>query len=96
MKGNPRYALVRVDGTTHCPSRYEKINRAFVCSGLPYCYKCRYGDTKEQLIRKVAQVLYRDELRFCIWAEDIKYLPKTYERCLEKATKIVEFLGVEE
>lgn len=86
MKGNPRYALVRVDGTTHCPSRYEKINKDFVCSGLPHCYKCRYGDTKEQLIAKVETAIRRlqaDKNRIIVgydmWAKFI-----------------VEFLGVSE
>lgn len=102
MKGNPRYALVRVDGTTYCPSRYEKINRAFVCSGLPHCYKCKYGDTKQQLINKIAQVLFKEELGW--YAEYVEIIPKgkidepfcrnIYEHCLDKARKIIEFMGV--
>lgn len=86
MKGNPRYALVRVDGTTHCPSRYEKINRNFVCSGLPHCYKCRYGDTKEQLIRKIAQVFSMEKIIVAKTLDEYKY---------KLAKEIVEFLGVE-
>ena len=95
-----RYAIVRVDNTW-CPNKFENVDNRFVCDSRKknikyvHCERCLYGDTKEQLIRKVAQVLYIDELRFCIWKEDIKYLPKIYERCLKKAEKIVEFLGVE-
>lgn len=99
MKGNPRYALVRVDGTRYCPSRYEKINRDFVCAGLPYCYKCRYGDTKEQLVRKIAQALLIDQIERYRKAPNCdvnKTIVKHESRiCLEKARKIVEFLGVE-
>jgi len=91
-----RYAIVRVDNRCpdfFCKYKVTKDEISFSCNDCNLHGK--YGDTKEQLVRKVAQVLYRDELRFCIWKEDIKYLPKVYERCLEKARKIVEFLGVE-
>lgn len=98
-----RYAIVRVDN--NCP---EYMEEDFVC---PYpdkkeeCLKCkqyRYGDTKEQWIRKVAQVLFKEELSW--YAEYVEIIPKgkidepfcrnIYEHCLEKARKIVEFLGV--
>ena len=81
-----RYAIVRVD--IECPEHMEEY---FVC---PYpdkkeeCLKCenyRYGDTKEQLIRKVAQAL-----ELCM---NKGYRTITSE---EYAKEIVEFLGVEE
>ncbi len=88
-----RYALVRVD---NCPSKFEKgFNDYVVCDGRGkdmrlgkdkiVCDNCRYGDTKEQLIRKVAQAL-----EIC---KNKGYRTITSE---EYAKEIVEFLGVEE
>ena len=83
-----RYAIVRVDNTW-CPNKFENIDNRFVCDSrrknikYVHCERCRYGDTKEQLVRKVAQAL-----KGTLW-NDRKGL--TYE---EIATKIVEFLGV--
>ena len=84
---NKRYAIVRVDNK--CPDLFENIHSKFVCEingdfGSA-CKNCRYGDTKEQLVRKIAQAL-----KGTLW-NDRKGL--TYE---EIAKKIVEFLGVEE
>lgn len=81
----PRYAIVRVD--KECPSHYENINNDFVCADIPehyvkHCKNCRYGDTKEQLIRKVAQVLRTKRALFGIIDKQL-------------AKEIVEFLGVE-
>lgn len=84
---NKRYAIVRVDNK--CLSDYENIK-------CPYDYKCakckfgklknyNYGDTKEQLIRKVAQAL-----ELCMKKG---YRTITSE---EYAKEIVEFLGVME
>ena len=98
-----RYAIVRVDNM--CPALTEEgIN---LCKTDKNCKnKCpyRYGDTKEQLIRKVAQVLLREELEW--YRENLDIISKgkideplvrnLYEHCLGKAKKIVEFLGVEE
>lgn len=92
MKGNPRYALVRVDETRYCPSRYEKINRDFVCAGLPYCYKCRYGDTKEQLVAKVKQAIEREIQNKHILVDFKNFTMSITTRSLAK--EIVEFLGV--
>lgn len=60
------------------------------------CHRCRlgygyYGDTKKHLIRKVAQVIYRNVPKETYTP---KYI-KQKEKILEIATKIVEFLGVE-
>jgi hypothetical protein len=96
-----------VDKLKFCPSDIEGIDDKLVCSktkdGKSKVCICRYGDTKEQLIRKVAQVLFKEELGW--YAEYPKIIPKgeidepfcrnIYEHCLDKATKIVEFLGVE-
>lgn len=95
-----RYAIVKVD----------RDNEDFKCPTCPSvaqsCCDCKivetYGDTKEQLIRKVAQVLYREELEW--YKTHLKFVPGSeidepffrniYENCLVKAKEIVEFLGV--
>ena len=83
-----RYAIVRVDGTTFCPSTVEgKDIDDFVCSDKN-CKNCRYGDTKRQLVRKVTQALVRARIE-----EDENSKSLSWEQI---ATKIVEFLGVME
>lgn len=89
-----RYAIVRVN---NCPSKFEKgFNDYFVCDGRGkdmrlgkdkiICSNCRYGDTKEQLIRKVAQAINKARIHEC----------KTFVEATNKiAEEIVEFLGVE-
>ena len=72
-----RYSIVRVDG--ECPKGF---NEDIYCKWCGNCGRI-YGDTKEQLIKKVAQALTGT-----LW-NDRKGL--TYE---EIAKKIVEFLGV--
>ena len=57
-----RYAIVRVDNK--CPA-YENIN---LCDEEhTTCEDCKinknYGDTKKQLIKKVAQAIFRRKLR---------------------------------
>lgn len=100
-----RYAIVRVDDTW-CPNKFEDINNDFVCtndySGKFHkwqCKDCRYGDTKEQLIRKVAQALLIDEIERYRKAPNCDVNKTIVEHesriCLEKAQFIVEFLGVE-
>lgn len=91
-----RYSIVRVDKDYYlnsCPAGFEEINNDFVCSYKKSktlnnlstnCKNCRYGDTKEQLIRKVAQAL-----ELCMKKG---YRTITLE---ELAKEIVEFLGVE-
>lgn len=84
-----RYAIVRVDNNW-CPFYSDNEFRVSgFCDGRFECKNCRYGDTKEQLIRKVAQALERTitdgvYVRFGI--------PITVEKL---ATDVVEFLGVE-
>lgn len=93
---NKRYAIVRVDDK--CLSDYENIK-------CPYDYKCakckfgklknyNYGDTKEQLIRKVAQVLLKQDLN-CEVFNPSKMIDVFCKSCLRRAKEIVEFLGVE-
>ena len=73
-----RYAIVRVD--YKCPQDLEEdIKR---CVG-EHCKNCRYGDTKEQLIKKV-------ETAITIWCN------KGFYNKEHLARKIVEFLGVED
>ena len=83
-----RYAIVRVD--YKCPQDLEEdIKR---CVG-EHCKNCRYGDTKEQLIRKVAQVIEKNIKKKYIDVNDGKI--GYFIRTQELAKEIVEFLGVE-
>ena len=79
-----RYAIVRVDN--YCPDLFEKINNKFVCEingdFEPACKNCRYGDTKEQLEKKIITAIER---------AGIDYVQLSKE---EIAKEIVEFLGV--
>lgn len=101
----PRYAIVRVDN--RCPVEEEEdvylIDRIkmFPCFNDKRlsCKNCRYGDTKEQLIKKVTQAIKR-KLKGGLILRNIK-INKIYN--IQKiisakaiAKEIVEFLGVEE
>lgn len=97
-----RYAIVRVD--ENCPNKLENLSAPCITSYKRFdCNNCRYGDTKEQLIRKVAQALLKEELEW--YKNHIGFIPKNeideplvrnlYENCFNQATKIVGFLGVE-
>ena len=80
-----RYAIVRADNK--CPAITEEgIN---ICKTDKNCKnKCpyRYGDTKEQLIKKIATVFSMEKI---IVAKDLN------EYKYKLAKEIVEFLGVE-
>ena len=87
-----RYAIVRVE----CPPKNE-IDAQFVCFPKDNnCSGCRYGDTKEQLVKKIAQAIFKKINDFGgkwqnkIWTE----ADKRYSYKLAK--QIIEFLGVEE
>ena len=84
-----RYAIVRVGKDGNCLEE-------FVCKGD--CNNCDYGDTKEQLVNKVAQVMYKQDIELAI--KHFGGIPSTrnamYKRCLKSAKEIVEFLGVVE
>lgn len=77
-----RYSIVRVDNGW-CPL----LESDELCDIAEDCFSCkiktRYGDTKEQLIKKITTVLRREKIKRGL----------TYYWL---ATKIVEFLGVEE
>lgn len=90
-----KYALVRVDNK--CPALTEDgIN---ICKTDKNCRnKCpyRYGDSKEQLIRKVAQAILRtlkdgEVLKYEEFGTGFIKQPVSVEYL---AKKIVEFLGV--
>ena len=107
-----KYAIVRVDKDYYlnsCPAGFEEINNDFVCAYrkdkvlnqyVHNCKNCRYGDTKEQMTKKVAQVLFKEKLEiykkvYGIIPND-KFMKEIYIEQLKVAKKIVEFLGVEE
>ena len=69
-----RYAIVRVEGK--CGRNLEYYECDYDCCD------CKYGDTKEQLVKKIAQALEQN----CFKCSGFVHL----------ARKIVEFLGVEE
>lgn len=87
-----RYSIVRVDNS--CPAMLDDFG-CIIARNMLHC-KCgedtkNYGDTKEQMIRKIAQILFKN-------APKETYQPRYIEqkrKILEVATKIVEFLGVE-
>lgn len=88
---NKRYAIVRVEN--NCPKVF--IRRCLTTN--IQCKDC-YGDTKEQLIRKVAQVRLKQKIKrwYGPFLEPSKLtIEFIYEKCLEEAKEIVEFLGVE-
>lgn len=68
-----------------CPAMLDDFG-CIVARNMLHC-KCgedtkNYGDTKEQLINKVAQVIKRHTLKGAVWEGEL-------------AKEIVEFLGVE-
>ena len=94
-----RYAIVRVDNK--CPVNLEEdistVDRIkmFDCIGKRQCGDCRYGDTKEQLIKKVAQVIKKEY--DCNLKEDAPLaviLDIIIASREELAKEIIEFLGV--
>lgn len=87
-----RYSIVRVDDDYKhiCPSAFEKVDDSSFCKLAirkgGSCNVCPYGDTKEQLVRKV-----QTALQLCN--------KNRVEKCNQfyfVAKEIVEFLGVEE
>lgn len=91
----PRYSIIRVEGL--CPL---KLERKLNCDNR-LCKDCKliknYGDTKEQLIGKVAQAIKR-KLKGGLILRNTK-INETYNIQKTISTKavakeIVEFLGV--
>lgn len=101
-----RYVIVRVDN--NCPFMQENLDfsscsKMFNCDKFIRCEKCehncRYGDTKEQLAHKIAQVMLRKFLKGYLRNAMQPKLAKeqieiVYKNYLEIAKEIVEFLGV--
>lgn len=59
--------------------------------------KFQYGDTKQQLIKKVAQILFQNSPHKVLYTNPDKVVNEFfYSDCLKIATKIVEFFGVKE
>lgn len=88
---NKKYAIVRVD-KDWCPYYADKefiIPCSNFCENRFECKDCRYGDTKEQLIRKVAQGIIIASRKRQIYIAN----PKAFSKAVSKI--IVEFLGVE-
>ena len=85
-----KYTIVMVD----------RDDEDFKCPTCPSvaqsCCDCKiietYGDTKEQLIRKVAQIRFKQETQY--GSKDM--LKAIYNMCYRQAKEIVEFLGVED
>jgi len=95
-----RYSIVRVDNK--CPVVLEEdINltdriKMFPCFNDKRisCEKCRYGDTKEQMVRKAAQTIKRELKGDCVAGlKDTIFIQKW---CIVEtlAKKIIESLGV--
>ncbi len=89
-----KYSIVRVDG--ECPKGF---NEDIYCKWCGNCGRL-YGDTKEQLIRKIATAIFRREVKAYkkyYGIEPMKIITRDAEaQCLKVAKEIVEFLGVEE
>ena len=96
-----RYAIVRVDDRCpdfFCKYKVMKNEKSFSCNDCNLHRK--YGDTKEQLVKKVAQVFFKRKLKAYKKLFDIvpnkADAKQVYKCCLEVAKEIVEFLGVGE
>lgn len=96
-----RYTIARVDNS--CPAMLDDFG-CIIARNILHC-KCgedtkNYGDTKEQLIRKVAQEIFKAKLERYrrVWKCECSEMEKRerYKDSLALARKIVEFLGVME
>ena len=88
-----RYSIVRVDNK--CPLNVEDSFYCFEYLQKDKCKKCKEirGEAKEQLIKKVAQVMLRRFKR--IYKGKFITVEMAEKQYLETAKEIVEFLGVE-
>ena len=84
-----RYSIVRVDG--ECPKGF---NEDIYCKWCGNCGRI-YGDTKEQLIKKVAQPLFKKFMTTQKFKGVKKKIVAT-RLAYKIAKEIVEFLGVED
>lgn len=72
-----RYDIIRVD--KHCPNWYQSdVDQRLLCDNQNCisCDGCRYGHTKQQLIKIIAQIL-----KTTLWNEKIGL---TYEQIAQK------------
>ena len=99
-----RYSIVRVDENqcNKCEMYYVNDNGNNDCRlRLGASFLCdRYGDTKEQLIKKIAQILFKEKIKHFIKLFGKIFLNKKWKQiyskeAYEQAKEIVEFLGVE-
>lgn len=98
-----KYAIVKVQ--KKCPY-YEVISKKCLLDFEDCRKECinikgkfQYGDTKEQLVRKIAQVIFKTKVEryIRVWKCECSEIEKRdrYKDSLVLAKKIVEFLGVE-
>lgn len=95
-----KYAIVKVQ--KKCPY-YEVISKKCLLDFEDCRKECinikgkfQYGDTKEQIVRKIAQILFQESPHNVLYTNPDKVVNEFfYNDCLKTATKIVEFLGVE-
>lgn len=95
---NKRYSIVRVDRS--CPLSdinigNINIGNINVCKISKSCQNCLFGDTKEQLIKKVAQVLFKKFMKTNSRFKGLKKIQIAKRLAYKLAKEIVEFLGVE-
>lgn len=97
----PRYLIVAI---YDCPiadfNNSEVYNVKNACKASKSCKDCLYGDTKEQLIKKVAQILFKEKIKHFIELFGKSSLNKKWKQiylkeAYEQGKKIIEFLGVE-
>ena len=78
-----RYAIVKVE----CPPRNE-IDAQFLCfPNDNNCSGCRYGDTKEDMIKKIATAIRRINVK-------VNNMEIIYISEIGLAKEIVKYLGV--
>ena len=86
-----RYAIVRVD-KDWCPYYADKefiIPCSNFCENRFECKDCRYGDTKEQMIKKVLTAIHT-------LTSHLKPGDTTFISHETMARRIVEFLGIKD
>lgn len=94
-----RYDIVKTDFNS-CPIKYRMPGKYKKHICFPFQRDCdKYGDTKEQLIKKVATAIFRREVKAYkkyYGIEPMRIITRDVEtKCLKVAKEIVEFLGVE-
>ena len=88
----PKYLIIRVD--EGCPLSDINIGNINACKASKGCRSCLFGDTKQQLINKIAQVLIREVLADIKIKVDKRTLEELTKMQRQSAEKIIDFLGV--